>query len=125
MSDRKIIFQRLILAFALGIAYYVWIKLTNLSIPCPLRLISGDRILCPSCGVTTMCVNIIEGNFKAAFEANPCIFILTPLWLVFIGVRLIFQPKACSDGKPLNQIIYYILAGVLVIFGVLRNINFL
>lgn len=122
MSDRKIILKRLAIFFALGLAYFIWLKLTGLNIPCPIRTVTGGRILCPGCGITTMFVNILDGNFKAAFEANPCIFVLLPVWLVFIGIRLIFQPECLSDGKRINKIFYYIISGILVIFCILRNI---
>ncbi|MBD5081050.1 MAG: DUF2752 domain-containing protein [Ruminococcaceae bacterium] len=122
VSDRKIVLKRLLIFLVLGTAYFIWLKLTGLNIPCPVRLITGGRILCPGCGISTMFVNIIGGNFHAAFEANPCIFILLPVWLVFIGIRLIFQPKALADGQPKNQLFYYILIGILVVFGILRNI---
>ncbi len=114
--------KRLLIFFVLGLTYFLWLKLTGLNIPCPVRLITGGKILCPGCGISTMFVNIIGGNLKIAFDANPCIFILMPVWLVFIGIRLIFQPKSLSDGKPMNQLFYYILIGILVVFGVLRNI---
>lgn len=122
VSDRKILLKRLMIFFFLGLGYFLWLKLTGLNIPCPIRLVTGDRILCPGCGISTMFVNIIGGNFKAAFDANPCIFILLPIWLIFIAIRLIFSPKCLCDGKPLNQVVYYILSGILVIFGILRNI---
>lgn len=122
VSDRKIVLKRLLIFLVLGTVYFLWLKLTSLNIPCPVRLITGGRILCPGCGISTMFVNIIGGNFKTAFEANPCVFILMPVWLVFIGIRLIFQPKALADRAPLNQLFYYILIAVLVVFGILRNI---
>lgn len=126
MSDRKILLRRLLIFLALGVLYFLWLKLTGLNIPCIVRLVTGGRILCPGCGISTMFMNIIGGNFKAAFEANPCIFILLPIWIVFLGIRIIFQPKCLSDGKPLNQGFYYTAVGILVIFAVVRNIiNFI
>lgn len=122
MSDRKIVLRRLLIFFVLGVLYFLWLKLTGINIPCFVRLITGGRILCPGCGISTMFVNIISGNFKAAFEANQCLFILLPIWLIFIGIRLIFQPKCLADGKPLNKGFYYAATGILVIFSVIRNI---
>lgn len=69
-----------------------------------------------------MCLNILEGNFEAAFHANPCLFILLPLWGLLIAVKLIFAPKALAEGSRLNSVIYGAMAGILAVFGVLRNI---
>lgn len=122
MVDRKLIIKRLLIFLGLGTAYFIWLKTTGLGIPCPIRFITGGRIKCPGCGVSTMCVNIIEGNFEAAFYANPCLFIMFPLWGIFIAVKLIFAPKALAEGAKLNTVIYGAAAGVLLIFGILRNI---
>lgn len=121
MSDRKLIIKRLLIFLAVGTAYFIWLKLTGLSIPCPVSLLSGHRLKCPGCGVTTMCLSLIKGDFGAAFNANPCLFILLPIWGIFIAVRLIFQPKRLAEGSFLNSLFYYIMAGVLVVFGVVRN----
>lgn len=122
MSDRKKLAIRLLIFLAIGAVYYIWIKLTGLSIPCPVSFLSGHRLKCPGCGVTTMCLNLISGNFEAAFNANPCLFILLPIWAVFIAVRLIFSPKALREGSFLNTLFYTVSDAVLVIFGILRNI---
>lgn len=123
MSERKPVLKRLLIFLGLGSAYYIWLKITDLGIPCPVSFVTGGRIKCPGCGVSTMCVNIIEGNFEAAFNANPCLFIMLPLWGILIGVKLVFAPKALmSETSKLNTVIYGVMTAVLVVFGVLRNI---
>lgn len=123
MSDRKLIIKRLLIILGLGTAYYIWLKITGLGIPCPVSFVTGGRIKCPGCGVSTMCVNIIEGHFEAAFYANPCLFIMLPLWGILIAVKLIFAPKALMrETSRANTVIYGGMAAVLVVFGVLRNI---
>lgn len=122
MSGRKLIIKRLLIFLGLGTAYYIWLKITGLGIPCPVRFVTGGRIKCPGCGVSTMCVNMIEGHFEAAFHANPCLFIMLPLWGILIAVKLIFAPKALAEGARLNTVIYGVMTAVLVVFGVLRNI---
>lgn len=122
MSDRKLVIRRLLIFVGIGTAYFIFIKITGLSIPCPVHFLSGQRLKCPGCGITTMFLNIIGGNFKIAFEANPCIFILLPVWTLFIGIRIIFAPKVLADGMPANKLFYCLIVAVLVIFGILRNI---
>ncbi len=122
MTDRKLLIKRLLIFGGIGIVYFIWIKLTDLNIPCPVNLLSGRSLKCPGCGVTTMCLNLIAGNFSAAFSANPFLFIMLPIWGIFIAVRLIFAPKALAEGSRFNTLFYSIAAGGLIIFGIIRNI---
>ncbi|MCM1298150.1 MAG: DUF2752 domain-containing protein [Firmicutes bacterium] len=126
MRDRKIILKRMAVFLTAGIVYLIWLKITGLAIPCPIRTLCGfllgEEIECPGCGVSRLCLALLRLDFKEAFYANPCIFILLPIWAVFILIRLIFAPKALAEGSFLNSLFYYAVALALIIFGIVRNL---
>ena len=84
--------------------------------------LSGGRLKCPGCGITTMFVNILSGDFSGAFKANPCIFLMLPIWAVIIVIRIIFAPKWLDDNSRFFNFFIYFSIVILVIFGVVRNI---
>lgn len=116
----KIIPQRakkVFLAAALCFAYYIFVMLTGIGIPCPVRTVTGGRILCPGCGISRMCINILHFRFADAFGCNPVIFTFLPLWAVCIGMWLF------GKGGRAIRIIEYISLAALVVFGIVRNIT--
>lgn len=54
---------------------------------CVWYLLTGNK--CLGCGITTAMVQLLQGNFKSAFEANFLIIIVAPIlfycWISFIG----------------------------------------
>ena len=115
----KVIRNALII-LVIGALYAVFVKLTGLSIPCVFRSITG--LMCPGCGTTGMCLSLLRLDFKAAFEYNEAVFCMLP-FLAFVIGRLIYlyirydrrQDKAANT-------MCYVMIGVLVVWGVLRNI---
>lgn len=67
----------------LGTAYYIWLRLTGLAIPCVFRMITGWK--CPGCGITTLILCIAKFDFAGAFQANPFLFVTGPALLLEIG----------------------------------------
>ena len=122
MSERKQIIVNGIKIGLLGFCYFLFIKLTGISIPCPVNLISGGKLKCPGCGITRMCLNILKGDFRNAFYANPCLFILLPVWIILILIRIIFQPECLEKNGRLYKFTVISSLIILLIFGILRNI---
>ena len=122
MSERKKIIKFILIFFALAIGYYLLFYFTGFAIPCIFRKITGDRLQCPGCGVSRMCISIIKGDFKSAFEYNPCIFVLLPFWIVIVGIKLIFEPECLKNNAKLFNILCWITIIILLIFGIVRNI---
>ena len=116
---KKII--RMLVAFtAAGILYYFITRL-GIAIPCMFHKITG--LYCPGCGVSRMCIHLIQLDFYKAFRSNPGVFISLPFLAVLFLMHL-------HDYIRYNHIPKYkwltVLeitdAVILIIFGVLRNI---
>ena len=102
-----------------GLLYYLWIKLTGISIPCYLYQFTG--FLCPGCGLTRMATALIQLDFPTAFSYHPVGVIALPFWL-FISL-LGFWGKPKFTQKPAFW--YACLwgtVGVLLVFTLLRNL---
>lgn len=104
-----------------GVLYYFINKFFGLSIPCPIRFITG--LYCPGCGVTGMCISLLELDFVGAFFYNPAIMTALPIFIYFI-VTFIYRYIKTGNLKPkkIENIILYVLIIYLLIFGVIRNI---
>ncbi len=105
----------------LGLLYYVFIKLTGLKIPC--FSYTFFKFHCPGCGLTRMCVALIEGNVALAFRQNAFAFCMIPLflaWASYNGYCYVFnkEPKSTWWEKLIIVIVFLIS----VVFTVLRNL---
>ena len=102
-----------------GYAYLV--SKIGFGIPCLFYKITGFQ--CPGCGITHMCLVLINGNIKEAFLANPVVFSFSPFILF-----LLFKSMLCylNDKKfVLNRyqsIFCKIIIITLLCYGIIRNI---
>lgn len=110
------------LLLAAGIAYYIFIKLTGLGIPCVFRLVTGN--LCPGCGVTRMCISLLRGDLYAAMRNNLLIMVCLPFFAV-IGIRQAALYVRCGKAEMnLLEKIFFITVFLLMIpFTVMRNMD--
>lgn len=122
MLKREILLKKIVFAVLLGMAYYIFIRATGVTISCPIRFISGGRISCPGCGVTSMFIYLFNGRVRDAFFSNPCVFVLGILWLVFFVIVIVFQPKMFLKSNRILNILSYISITALLVFGAVRNI---
>lgn len=106
----------LCLLFLLG-GYYMLVKYTGFSLPCPFRAVTG--FLCPGCGITTMFLALAEGNAAAAKQANIFLYYTLPMLVLLLLVQ------ACWRNIKLKYALYkFILPlylAALIAFGVWRN----
>lgn len=109
----------LVIIIILGILYFLFINFTHISIPCLFNLITGWD--CPGCGITTLFFQLFKFNFKRAFHANPFIFITFPFILFEILYTTYLSCKKLKNPKW-NDILLYIYIGLLLIWGIVRNI---
>lgn len=108
--------RKLLVIFVLGCIYFIFVKFTGLSIPCPFRLISGGRIFCPGCGISRMCMSLASMDIQGAFTCNPAIFSMLPFWTICVILWLFDRrPKFVNFIEIISIII-------LLAFGIFRNI---
>ncbi|MBQ3022996.1 MAG: DUF2752 domain-containing protein [Clostridia bacterium] len=105
----------------IGLSYYVFIKLTGKRIPCISHAVF--KFYCPGCGVTRMCVALLEGDFALAFRQNSFVFCLLPLlliWSFYKGYRYVWGKETDLNlAEKIAAIIIFLSA---VAFSVLRNL---
>ena len=80
LLDNKIM-SAVVLYFILS-SIFKLITTIDICIPCLWKTIFGFN--CPSCGLTHSFINIIQLNFKGAFESNCLIFILIPFGFYYV-----------------------------------------
>ena len=104
---------------AAGIAYYFFMKITGLSIPCLIRQMSGLK--CPTCGITHMFQDLFRFDFVSAFHDNEFLFCTWP----FIGAEILYVVYRGGNNKDLpkwNYVLLFLYIALLLIFGIIRNI---
>ncbi len=70
-----------------------------------------------------MLISIVKLDFKQAFHYNQLLFILLPFGLFLFIESIISDIKNKTLlYKKINNIVWYILIAILLIYGVLRNI---
>jgi len=79
--------------------------------PCPLHHYTG--LWCPGCGTTRALHQLLHGNVATAFRFNPLAISLLPV-IGYLFVR--------GEEDVLKPVWIWTLLGVVVAFGVLRNI---
>lgn len=89
--------------------------------PCPLHFLTG--LYCPGCGSLRALHQLLQGNFGAAWAMNPLTIVLLP----FIGYGLLSQTLVLWRGRGLPGVFLSgtsirVLCGVILLFGILRNI---
>jgi hypothetical protein len=79
--------------------------------PCPLHRYTG--LWCPGCGATRALHQLVHGHLAEAFRFNPLAILALP-WVGYLALR--------NDHPLLKPSWQWALLGVVVVFGVLRNI---
>ena len=93
----------------------------GISIECQTKVLLG--IDCAGCGVTRMIESMLNLDFYQAFRWNPMIFVSLPFILIFyIWQSIAFIKYASLSSKADKLLIIYFI--ILMIFGILRNIEF-
>ncbi|MEE3427512.1 MAG: DUF2752 domain-containing protein [Ruminococcus sp.] len=122
MNERiKKVVKPAAIVLAIGFSYLLLHTVFGFSIPCPVHLTTG--LYCPGCGVSRMFFSIFKLDFISAFKYNPVIFCALPVFsamFIYHNYRYLrFGKKGLSKWE---NILLYIFIGILVVFGVLRNI---
>lgn len=116
------LFKEALTILLIGAGYYIFISLTGLSIPCPIKLITGKY--CPGCGITRMAVALIHFDLPTAFQSNMLIMLLLPfaiVWGAYKGYKYIKFGTAVQTRAELFCIAAAALASIA--FAILRNMD--
>lgn len=84
-------------------------------IPCPIRFLTGLK--CPGCGVTTLFLRLLRGDWAGAFSANPFLLATSPL---LAAILWRFWWKDTRPGKAW-QVTAVVYIAALLIWGIARN----
>lgn len=110
-------------AIACGSAFVAMVEPTKATfLPvCPLFAFTG--FACPGCGLTRGFHSLFHGDILSAIDFN----LLIPVWAmilawVFVSLILLAVRGRGLNMWPTNPRFMYVFWGVLVVFGVLRNI---
>lgn len=108
------------MVLAAGFAYYLAARFF-FAVPCVFRTLTGFK--CPGCGITHMLIAELQLDFAQAYAANPALYLLQPVVGYFIGKMYAcwFFDKRCRWSRAEN-ILLYVMAAILVVFGIIRNI---
>ena len=125
MNDQKIRTKRLFLVAAIvlliGLAYYIWIKITGIAVPCVTNLLTG--IYCPGCGITRMLLALCSGNFALAARNNLLAFVLlVPITLFGVNRGVKYIKQGHTDFSKHEKACIVIFIALILIFTVARNI---
>lgn len=108
------------LLLLLGLVYALFVRYTGWMIPCPIYLVTG--LYCPGCGVSRMCLALLEGDLTGAWQANPALLLaLVPLAALVVWMAL---TRHRGDNRPNRgqRLAVWCLVGYFLAFGVLRNL---
>ncbi len=105
---------------ALGAVYYLLIWLTPFRIPCLFQKLTS--LACPGCGVTHMCIRLVQLDFIGAARENLAIACLVPIWILWLGVRSCLHPAWMRKNGKAERIFLIGCIVLLVGFGIARNL---
>ena len=95
--------------------------LMGIQIPCLFHLLTG--LYCPGCGISRMFISILHLDFLNALRYNSMVMFLSPFLLVLLFQVLFSYVKTGSKKLSKRQTVaVWIMAGLLLLFGILRNI---
>ena len=117
---KKLLLYMMLLGMA-GLLYGIFVSYTGLAIPCLFRKVTG--LLCPGCGVTGMCVALLDLDWRGAICCHPVLVVLLlPLTAVFICGAAGYVQNGRFRFARWQNLILYVSVAALVIFGVVRNL---
>ena len=102
--------KTIVFIFVLLVIYLVLNERFGISVPCLFYKVT--HFYCPGCGITRLFFSILKLDFYQAFRYNPLVFILIILY-IFVKLFKVKVPKTAI----------YILLVVVILFGILRNID--
>lgn len=92
--------------------------------PCVFHELTG--LHCPGCGATRAAYSLIHGRFTEALHQNALLVIALPFLSVVIS-RAVWRwmnalPEAHSDPSRWLAFLYRLVAAIVILFGIARNL---
>lgn len=88
-------------AAALGALYPLIVEHTGgRGLPCPLRALTG--VPCPFCGLTTATVELTHGDWAAAAQANPLVYVAAAAALGTAPILIARTLGKAAPPKPMS-----------------------
>lgn len=104
-----------------GGAYGILLHYTGIGLVCPFNFVTGWK--CPGCGVTHMCLALLQLDFRAAFMANPALFLSAPLlMIIFVSYLIGYIMTGKRQMRFWQNVVLWICIIILVLYGIARNI---
>lgn len=118
----KVIYYCLLISI-IGMAYYLFGKITGFYFPCLFRVVTG--LYCPGCGATRLATALLEGRFLEAYKSNPVLFLILPILGVMLIKYLIGYIKGTgTENTRIEKIVVGIMLVGVIAFGIMRNIPY-
>ena len=109
-----------VIILIVGLLYGLFVKKTGIAVPCMFYRLTGWK--CPGCGVTRMCVALLQLRWRDAFWFHPMLFVQLPvLGLIAIRNVVTYVKNGVSRVTRPETAVIYICIVLLVIFTVFRN----
>ncbi len=90
----------------------------HIAISCPILYFTG--YYCPGCGISRLILSFFSGDIYQAFRFNPFVFILLIGGFFYLVISSIFH-KSLKE-KTLQKILFLLII-LLIIYGILRNLE--
>jgi hypothetical protein len=110
------------LILGIGLAYALWVHLTGLAMPCPIKLVTG--LWCPGCGATRMCLALLRLDLYGALRSNAGLCLLLPVLAALIGQQALHWVKTGRAAPPTPQqnALVWGMVWAMLAYGVVRNL---
>lgn len=110
-----------IVLLVVGLGYGLYLFHGGVGIPCYFHRVTG--LLCSGCGVTHLCLALLQRDIHLAYQANPMLFCQIP-FLVYLGIRgaIAYLKHGRWIPSKGDNLLLYILLILLVIWFFWRNI---
>lgn len=92
---------------------------TSLFPPCIIFKFTGLK--CAGCGLTRALHYFLNFNLKKAILFNPLLFVFITYFIYFLIKYFMYKLKGCKLSKNSFNISLYILAGITIIYTIVRN----
>lgn len=105
----------------IGLLYGVFVKVTGMAIPCVFYRVTGWK--CPGCGVTRMCVALLQFKWSEAWNYHPMLLIQLPfLGLIALRNIVAYIKNGVCRVSRFETVVIYIGIVLLIGFTVFRNL---